>query len=304
MSPDISIFMNTIKEIEHCTILGTGLIGCSWAQLMTQKGIRVCLWNPNPTSLERAKEKFSPEAMPYLNFEKDLAKSLRKAQFIHECLPEDPKIKKQALTSIDPLMNSHSIVGSSTSGIPFTQITEGLANRERYLVTHPMNPPHLIPVVEMVPTQFTSNESLLKASQFMKALGQKPVLIKKEIPGFVLNRLQCALIAESMALVQEDFISPKDLETIVTHGLGLRWAVLGPFSCMDTNSKNGFQEYVNHYGSIMQEGAMNLKVQQPWKEKTLRQIEEWRRSLWPKEKLDELRNYRDHQLKKLKQIID
>ena len=143
------------------------------------------------------------------------------------------------------------ILASSTSGIPCSAFTEGLPGRARCLVAHPVNPPHLVPVVELSGAPWTSEDTIARARAIFDAVKQAPITVKKEIEGFILNRLQAALVGEAFRLVQEGYVTPRDLDTTVAEGLGLRWSFLGPFATIELNAPGGIADYCVRYGGLL-----------------------------------------------------
>jgi 3-hydroxyacyl-CoA dehydrogenase len=139
------------------------------------------------------------------------------------------------------------VLASSTSAIVASLFTEDLAGRARCLVAHPVNPPHLVPVVEICGAPWTSAEAKARARHVLESVGQVPIDVKREIDGFILNRLQVALLTEAFRLVQEGYVSPEDLDHTVADGLGLRWAFMGPFETIELNAPEGVADYCRRY---------------------------------------------------------
>lgn len=166
--------------------------------------------------------------------------------------PERPDFKTKLIANIDAYLPKHAVIASSSSGIPSSQfIGECKVDPSRVLIGHPFNPPHLIPLVEIVPHPGTSGAAVRKGEVFYRSIGKAPVRLRKEAPGFLANRLQAALLAEAYSLVSRGIASPEDVDTAVTTGPGLRWALAGPYM---TNvlggggGKDGFDHFFKHLG--------------------------------------------------------
>ena len=169
---------------------------------------------------------------------------------VQENGPEDLDAKRDLFAALDQLAPPEAILASSSSGIRASLFTEGLAGRARCLIGHPVNPPHLIPVVELSGAPWTSPAVMAQARSIYSAIGQVPVTVLKEIEGFILNRLQGALLAEAFRLVAEGYVSPQDLDSTVKDGLGLRWAFMGPFETIELNAPGGIEDYCARYTGL------------------------------------------------------
>ncbi len=165
--------------------------------------------------------------------------ALAGVDWVQENLPEVLEIKRDVYPVLDALSPSNAVLASSTSAIPASQFTEALAGRARCLVAHPVNPPHLVPVVELCGAPWTSAATIERAQAVMTDVGQVPVVVRRELDGFILNRLQGALLSEAMRLVGEGYVSPEDLDKTIAHGLGLRWSFMGPFATIELNAPGG-----------------------------------------------------------------
>ena len=186
------------------------------------------------------------------------------ASWVQENLPEDVAIKRSVFAELDKLALPDAILASSTSAIVASQFTAGLAGRARCLVAHPVNPPHLVPVVELCGAPWTSAAALDRARATMESLGQVPVLVRREIEGFVLNRLQGALLTEAMRLVADGVISPDDLDKTVREGLGMRWSFMGPFETIELNAPGGVADYCTRYSGFYRRLAVDPAPPSVW----------------------------------------
>ncbi|MBM3521488.1 MAG: 3-hydroxyacyl-CoA dehydrogenase, partial [Alphaproteobacteria bacterium] len=179
-----------------------------------------------------------------------LEAALADAEHIQESVPERLEIKQALYREIDRAALPDAVIGSSTSSLPMSSIADGLPGRARCLVVHPATPPHLLPVVELVPAPFTAPEVVERTRALMLANGQSPVLVKRELPAFVLNRLQGVLLLEMFRLIREGYVSAADADALIRDGFGLRWAFLGPLEGIDLNAPGGIADYLARYGGM------------------------------------------------------
>lgn len=244
-------------------IIGAGLVGRAWAMIFARAGWNVALHDPLPAAREAAPRLCAEGlrnladhglcedpggAAARIRVARDMADALDGAELAQENGPERPEAKREIFSELDRLAAPAAILASSTSAIPASVFTEGLAGRARCLVAHPVNPPHLVPVVELCGAPWTAAETVERARAIYEAIGQVPVTIRREVPGFVLNRLQGALLAEAFRLVGEGYVSPQDLDHTVKNGLGLRWSFMGPFETIELNAPGGIADYVARFG--------------------------------------------------------
>jgi 3-hydroxyacyl-CoA dehydrogenase len=176
-----------------------------------------------------------------------LPEALEGAEFVQENLPELVEVKREIFAALDQLASPDVVLASSTSAIVASRFTQELAGRARCLVAHPVNPPHLVPLVELVGAPWTAPETIARAKAVYEAIGQVPIVVKKEIEGFILNRLQGALLAEAFRLVGDGYVSPQDCDKTLKDGLGLRWSFMGPFETIDLNAPGGMADYCARY---------------------------------------------------------
>jgi 3-hydroxyacyl-CoA dehydrogenase len=233
--------MNGTKPIRRIAIIGTGVIGASWSSLYLAKGLQVVATDPAPNA-EPALRKFVETAWPALKrlglspgasqsnltFTPDLAKALAGADLVQENGPERIDFKQKLYAQLDELLPPEVIIASSSSGLTMSEIQKGAASHpERCVIGHPFNPPHLIPLVEIVGGAKTSAATIQRADEFYTSIGQRTVRVNKEMPGHVANRLQAALSREIYYLVAEGVVSASDVDTALSWGPGLRWGVMG-----------------------------------------------------------------------------
>jgi len=233
--------MSETKPIRRVAIVGTGVIGASWSALYLAKGLQVVATDPAPgaedrlrafvakawTALERLG--LSPGAsQANLSFTADLAEALTGVDLVQENGPERLEFKQKLYGQLDELLAPEVIIASSSSGLTMSEIQKGAAaHPERCVIAHPFNPPHLIPLVEIVGGAKTSEETIRRATEFYKSIGKRPVRVNKEMPGHVANRLQSTVQREVYYLVAEGIISAADVDTALSWGPGLRWGVMG-----------------------------------------------------------------------------
>ncbi|GLY40565.1 hydroxylacyl-CoA dehydrogenase [Amycolatopsis sp. NBRC 101858] len=241
------------------TIVGGGVIGVSWAGLMAAHGLDVVVSDPAP-GIEDAVRAGLAELTPALRelglpadgrvtFQADLAEAVADAGVVQENGPERLDLKHRIWTTIEENAPADALFLTSTSGIPATEIATALERPERLVVGHPFNPPHLIPLVEVVPGEKTSPEAVERAVEFYRGLGKKPIVLAKEVPGFVANRLQAAIFRECVHLVAEGVVTEQQLDEVVTSSLGQRWAVSGPFLSFHLGGgPGGLPHFLEHLG--------------------------------------------------------
>ena len=254
-----------LRRYPNVCVIGAGVIGASWTALFLAHGLNVVVNDPQPnieTTLKGALLKIAPTlrelGLPHesldrsLRFEPDLERAVAGADLVQENGPERPEWKQQLWARIENAVPKHALLLSSSSARPATEQGREMKDASRLLVGHPFNPPHLIPLVEIVPGERTDPDAIADAVAFYEALGKVPRVLKKEIQGFVANRLQRAIMREACYLVQEGVVSIDELDDIVTSSIGLRWAVNGPFSSFHMGGgPKGLESFFQHLGKNM-----------------------------------------------------
>src|SRR3954468_23345025 len=233
--------MTDTKPIRRIAIIGTGVIGASWSSLFLAKGLQVVATDPAPNA-EAALKKFVETAWPALkrlglspgasqsnlSFTPALAQAAANADLVQENGPERVDFKQKLYDELDQMLPPDVIIASSSSGLTMSEIQKGARSHpERCVIGHPFNPPHLIPLVEIVGGAKTSEETIRRAAEFYTSIGQRTVRLNKEMPGHVANRLQAALAREVYHLVAEGVVSAADVDTALSWGPGLRWGIMG-----------------------------------------------------------------------------
>lgn len=268
-------------------IIGRGLIGCAWAIAFARSGFDVVLAGAAGSARDQAMRRISdglsalegagliPSARSALARVRSVAsidEAVAVAAIAIENLPENVDLKRACFAAMDRVAAPTCVLGSSTSGIPASQFTEALAGRRRCLVTHPANPPFLLPAVELVPSPWTDLEAMERCRQLLTMAGMSPVVMKKELPGFVISRLLAAVINEAMGLVAQGYVDADGVDRAMRDAIGLRWSFMGPLETMAINAPGGFADAANRYGPGLQAMGKQLFVAQPWDFKTIAAI--------------------------------
>lgn len=295
----------------NIAIIGSGLIGQAWAIVFARAGCEVRLWDGDAAARDRAVELIARQARELQAQQllddaqalagrvracRDLDEALDGAAYAQENLPEVLDLKKDIFRRLDALAARATVLASSTSSIPASAFTRDLSGRGRCLVAHPVNPPYLIPVVELCGAPWTDAAAVDTARDIMRQVGQKPVVVNKELEGFVLNRLQGALLREAFRLVQNGYVSAEDLDATVKDGLGLRWSFMGPFETIDLNAPNGLADYCARYGGMYESISKEQTDTGPWPADLVGELERQRRELLPQAGLLDRRLWRDERL--------
>lgn len=246
-------------------MIGAGLIGRSWAMVFARAGWTVRVYDAVPAQIGDARTYIAASlkeqqasglcadasvAQARITYVDTVEQVAAGAAWVQEQLPEKLQLKQDMFERLDALAPADAIIASSTSAIPASQFTERLASRSRCLVAHPVNPPHLVPLVELCGAPWTSADTIQRARAVMTEVGQVPIVVQRELDGFILNRLQGALLSEAMRLVGEGYVSPEDLDKTVRDGLGLRWSFMGPFETIELNAPGGAPDYCERYSSF------------------------------------------------------
>ena len=258
------------NQKRNVAIIGCGLIGQSWAISFVSKGFHVSLFDPVEGVTTQAKEKIKAKLRDLQNYKllkdknisdyldrihlaEDLSQAVAGSIYVQESGPEDLNIKKELTKKIDAATSDNIPIASSTSGIPASLYASDIKGKYRCIVAHPINPPHLIPAVEIVPAPFTSKAITQAVKKIITSIDKEPLELKKEIPGFVVNRLQGAILCEAFNLVKEGISSAEDIDKAISEGLGLRWSFMGPFQTIHLNAPEGIAGYVKRYEKMYKE---------------------------------------------------
>jgi 3-hydroxyacyl-CoA dehydrogenase len=261
----------TAAGARRVAVVGTGVIGASWAALFLARGLDVVATDPAAGAEDRLRADVAahwPSLQPVdgaspdrLTFTPDPAQAVAAADFVQENGPEREDLKHELFAALDAAARPEVVLASSSSGLLPSAIARGCpAHPERVLIGHPFNPPHLIPLVEVVPGEKTTAAAVDRAMAFYTAVGKRPIRLRQELPGHVANRLQAALWQEAYSLVERGIASVTDIDTAISHGPGLRWAVLGPFLNQHlSGGPGGIAHILEHLGPPTQEWWRDLR---------------------------------------------
>jgi 3-hydroxyacyl-CoA dehydrogenase len=252
--------MSFNKPIQRVAIVGTGVIGASWAAQYLARGFDVVASDPAPNA-EADLRKYVDDAWEQLQaiglsagasrdrltFTSNMKEALSNADFVQENGPERPDFKIKLFADMDDVTPPDSLIASSSSGITMSVIQSKCKRPERCVIGHPFNPPHIIPLVEVVGGAKTSPDAIQQAMKFYASIGKKPIHLRKELPGHVANRLQAALYREVAYLIEQDVLSVADADDAVSWGPGLRWGVMGPsLQWHIGGGAGGIQHFMQH----------------------------------------------------------
>lgn len=295
---------------EIACVLGAGSIGVAFAVVLARAGFRVRMWDAYPEALDRAQLEFAEKlemlfiaggngiaAMRALvSWHVKLEDAVSGAALIQECVPEQLGLKQELFERVSSVARVDAVLASSTSALKSSDIAEGSRAKERMLVAHPANPPFLLPVIEIVPSTYTSQQYLDRATDLYTRAGLRPVLIRREVEGFVFNRLQGALLREAYCLVRDGVASVADIDDIVRLGLGRRWSVIGPFETVDLNTRGGIESHAVKMGPAYERMGAERGQHDPWTPDLVADVVRQRRALLDIDQWESRVRWRDEQL--------
>ena len=303
--------------MKNVGVIGGGLIGASWAAIFSKSGFNVFVYDPYPDVFDTYKSRVTSfleelktidetinveESLNRINANVTIEDLCSNVEYIQESAPEILSVKQELFAKLDNLAPEEVVIGSSSSAMPISSITQNLKGQHRCIITHPANPPHLIPCVEICPGENTSNRTIEKTKEIFTASGASIVNVKKEIDGFILNRLQGALLNEAMRLYSDGYASSDEIDATIRDGLGLRWAFMGPFETIDLNAPGGIKDYISRYGPIFVEMAKNQTKIPDWSEEAGKKLELERRKILGHEELEDRAKKRNQLLKILRKV--
>ena len=294
-------------------IIGAGLIGRAWAISFARAGHEVALTDAQPGAVDKALAFVDgaldqlagydllngappPEVRARIRAAAGLAEALAGAVHVQENTPEEIEVKRAIFAELDRLAPPETVLASSTSALLASAFTESLPGRARCLVVHPINPPYLVPAVEIVPAPWTDPAVVGRTRQLLSDAGQAPFVMQREIDGFVVNRLQGALLQEAFRLVADGYASVEDVDIAIRQGLALRWSFMGPFETIDLNAPGGVHDYVQRYGGLYDGLFESQKRRADWRGPVLETIGAQRRARLKESELGERAVWRDRRL--------
>jgi carnitine 3-dehydrogenase len=282
-------------EVKSIGIVGTGVIGASWAAFYLSRGFDVRATDPADGAEGRLRDLVAGywptleqlgltkgASQDRLTFGTDISKILSGVDFVQENGPERLDIKRDLIAHIDAATPDHAIIATSSSGILISSIQDAAKHPERVVLGHPFSPPHLIPLVEVLGGKLTSNDAVERTLAFYASTGKKPIRIRREIKGHVTNRLQAAIWQEAFWLVEQGIATVADIDTAISHGPGLRWALLGAFLNLEiAGGPGGLAHLLEHLGPPMESWWTDLKTVHLSSELNQRAVDETKEYLKP-----------------------
>ena len=294
-------------------IIGSGLIGRAWAISFARAGHHVVLWDAVADAPDKAIDYIAgvlPElsdngllggdepaqVRARLSTAETLEQALDGVDHVQENTPEDVEVKRKVFAQLDAAAPATAVLASSSSAILPSKFTQDLAGRARCLVVHPINPPYLVPAAEVVPAPWTDQAVVDRTREFLISAGHAPIVMKKELDGFVMNRLQAALLEEAFRLVADGYASIEDVDVGIREGLALRWSFMGPFETIDLNAPGGVRDYVERYQGIFERLHPSQQRRVDWLGEVMDRVEGDRRKSLPAGELAERQLWRDRRL--------
>jgi 3-hydroxyacyl-CoA dehydrogenase len=294
-------------------IVGAGLIGRAWAIALARGRHEVRIYDEVAGAAAKAadfaRESLAPlaaedlldgqspaEVARRLHVVDNLAAALSGVDHVQENTPEDLETKKRVFAELDRAASPNAVLASSSSALLPSRFTEHLTGRKRCLVVHPINPPYLIPAVEIVPAPWTDPAIVERTRALMVAAGQAPIVMKRELDGFVMNRMQGALLEEAFRLVADGYASIEDIDVGLREGLALRWSFMGPFETIDLNAPGGVRDYVIRYQQIYSRLFPTMQRRVDWAGEVIEAVERDRRARLPAADLQRRQTWRDRRL--------
>ena len=296
---------------DKIAILGAGLVGSAWAIVFARAGRQVALYDDTAGQCEAALARIETNlaalethgliadpaaARARIRVASGLEDALEGAAYAQESVFERADVKRRVYAAIDGLTDPALVVGSSSSGIPSSIFTEGLAIGERALIAHPINPPYVIPLVEIAPAPHTNAQAVAYCRELMAAVGMAPVMLAREIDGFIANRLQAALLWEAFRLLEGGYATAADIDTVIAAGLGRRWAFIGPFETIDLNAPGGLADFAARLGEGFYEMVKQGEPARPLSEAAVAKAHGERRARLPLADLGARQAWRDRRL--------
>jgi 3-hydroxyacyl-CoA dehydrogenase len=297
---------------ETVAIVGAGSIGVAFALVFARAGWQVRVQDPDAARLAAVHGEVAERAAALKTFElldeapqavceristmSGLSDAVAGVPLVLECAPEKIEIKRELFAQLDSLTRPDAILASVSSALPVSFFAAELAGRARCLIAHPGNPPYLIPVVEIVPAVFTAPEVAERAEQFFAEVGMAPVRVRREVEGFIFNRLQGAVLREAYCLVRDGVASVADIDRVMREGLAPRWSVVGPFETVDLNTRGGIASHAQKMGPAYARMGKERGQDDPWTPELVAEVERQRRAALPLEEWPLRVSWRDREL--------
>ncbi|HUC18653.1 MAG TPA: 3-hydroxyacyl-CoA dehydrogenase [Acetobacteraceae bacterium] len=298
---------------EKIAIIGAGLIGRAWAITFARGGCLVALYDSDPQRVEEtlrtaadlirdleARAMLAGQTAAQVSGRITAAETIEVAlegvRHAQENVPEELEAKRAIFAELDKAAAPGTVLASSSSALLPSRFTETLAGRHRCLVAHPINPPYLVPAVELVPTPWTEPAIMERTRVLMSAIGQVPIVMHRELDGFIMNRLQGALLHEAFRLMAEGYASTDDIDAGICKGIGLRWAFMGPFETIDLNAPGGVRDYVARYEGLYRHIAKSQAEPTNWSGTLAERVEVELSRKTPRARLAVRQQWRDRRL--------
>ena len=294
-------------------VIGTGFVGRAWAISFARSGANVRLWDQAEGAARQATQYISgvledlarndllngqapAVVLARISAADTLEEALAEAGHVQENTPEVLETKIEVFARLDAVARADAVLASSTSALLPSRFTEALKGRGRCLVVHPINPPYLLPAAEVVPAPWTTAETIERTRSFLIGAGHAPLVMKKELDGFIMNRMQGALLEEAFRLVADGYASVEDVDTGIREGLALRWSFMGPFETIDLNAPGGVRDYAERYQGIYENLFPQMQRRVDWTGEVMNTVEADRRKRLPAAELQQRQVWRDKQL--------
>lgn len=304
---------------QSIALIGSGTIGRGWAVVFARVGHPVALYDKEPRALDEAISLIegsladlagfglldeSPAAVSArIRTVRRLDEAVEGAAHVQESVAETVEVKRAVFAELHRLARPDAVLASSSSAIVASRFTEGLAGRGRCLIAHPAAPPFLVPIVEIVPAPWTEAAAVERTRALMQAAGQTPIVVRREIEGFVFNRLQGALLREAYCLIRDGYATAEDIDRAVVAGPGRRWAITGPFENADLNYRGGVREHATRMGPAYARMGAERGQNDPWTDELVAKAEAERHALLAREDWAERVAWRDRRLMALSALF-
>jgi L-gulonate 3-dehydrogenase len=299
-------------EAPPVAIIGAGSIGAAFALLFASAGRRVQVFDPSAQQRAALVDQVAASWRDLDSFQlassteagvrerihvfDSLRAAAADADYVQECAPEQVQVKHELFAKLDACTRPDTVLASASSALPVSRFAHDLPGRHRCLIAHPGNPPFLLRVIELVPAEFTDTSVAQRAASLLSSVGLAPILVRKEVAGFVFNRLQGAVLREAYCLVRDGVASVEDIDRIVRDGLGLRWSVVGPFETVDLNTRGGIASHALKLGPAYAAMGAERGQHDPWTPQLVAMVEQQRRAQLPLEQWQDRVRWRDRAL--------